>query len=468
MPLTRIDRYVLITLVSLNAVLKFSWLGVNELSGDEPFTVFWAQQHAGDLFSMLRDENNPPLYFFLMKWWSACTPFEVPWLRVPSALFSVLAVWPLFLLARRHLDLWAAATACLLFTLCNEHYVYAHEVRAYSLLTLLAIMGMWQAHRIAQRSPRAVLWFTLANTLLVYTHFMGWAAIGIQLLCLVVVQDWRPALRSWLKSVALSMVLFLPYGFIFLQRVGASVSKGTWLTAPAWDEPYSMLWRWSNAPVITVAFICVIAIALWRMRLKSTALRIGLVWALAPLIALFVVSFVVPLYLDRYLIWAAPGFALLVAASLSVMAVNRNLVRGSLAMACAAMLLTFTPREGNGAQPSKVVEQWKAWDPSESGRLTVLPYWYVFTFVSSTQMELYRDPYAMDVWKTMTASGIAGYDPGVPSAQEEEQDTLVILIDAGSHNTTHGARVHQLLTTRYARIDSVEATKKVWVYRFRK
>ena len=287
MPLQRVDHFILAALLLLNTALKVSWLGVNELSGDEPFTVFWAQQSSRDLFGMLRDENNPPLYFFLMKWWSASTPFEVPWLRVPSAVFSALAVWPLFLLARKHVGVWAAVTACLLFTFCNEHYAYAHEVRAYSLLTLLTIIGMWQLDRLSRRAPRAFIWLMLTNALLAYTHFMGWAAIGIQVLCLWAIPEWRPALRSWLKALALTVVLFLPYGFIFLQRVGASVSKGTWLTAPAWDEPYSMLWRWSNAPVITVAFLCVIAYTLWRVRLKNTAMRIGLVWAFALLSCFF-------------------------------------------------------------------------------------------------------------------------------------------------------------------------------------
>ena len=38
------DRQLLFLLLALNALLKLSWLGVNELSGDEPFTVFWALQ----------------------------------------------------------------------------------------------------------------------------------------------------------------------------------------------------------------------------------------------------------------------------------------------------------------------------------------------------------------------------------------------------------------------------------------
>ena len=461
MPLQRVDKFILTALLLVNAGLKLCWLGVNELSGDEPFTVFWAQQKTNDLLEMFRDENNPPLYFFLLKWWSASTPFEVPWLRVPSAVFSTLAVWPLFLLARKHMSTWAAATACLLFTFCNEHYSYAHEVRAYSLLTLLTVTGMWQVERLARKAPRAMLWLVMVNTALAYTHFMGWAAIGIQVLCLFIVPEWRQALRPWLKSLALTVVLFIPYGFIFLQRVGASVSNGTWLTSPAWDEPYSMLWRWSNAPVVTVLFLCVIALALWRVRLKHTTVRIGLVWAGVPLIGLFMVSFAVPVYLDRYLVWAAPGFALLVAASLSVIAVNSKVVGGSLVVACAAMLLTFTPWKGNGLRPSAVAKQVREWSGDQQPGFIVLPYWYTLTWAGNEDLNSFRDPWALDVWREMGRSGIGtiwGFS---------ERDSVIVFVDADPDHL-HATDTRTWLRANYPRVDSVEADKKVWVYRFRK
>jgi mannosyltransferase len=462
MQLSRTDKYTLVALVALNAVLKLCWLGVNELSGDEPFTVFWAQQSTRDLMDMFRDENNPPLHFFLMKWWSARTPFEVPWLRVPSALFSALAVWPLFLLARRHVGAWGAVATCLLFSFCNEHYTYAHEVRAYSLLTLLTITGMWQLDRMVRKEPRALLWLVLLNTALAYTHFMGWAAIGIQLLCTLVVREWRPAHRGWFKATMVAVVLFIPYGWLFVQRVGASVSQGTWLTAPAWDEPYSILWRWSNAPVITVAFLCVIAYAFLRVRLKNSAMRIGLVWAGVPLVGLFLVSFVVPLYLDRYLVWAAPGFALLVAASLSVIAENSKVIGGSLAVACAAMLVTFTPWKGNGVKPSRVVAQVNKWHNDKNGGLVaVLPYWYFLTCAAAVEIDELRDPNALNMWREGEARGqgsIGGFSA---------QDSVIVLVDADPDHS-HATNTRTWLSTNYSPVDSVEADKKVWVYRFRK
>ncbi len=467
MQLSRTDKYTLVALLLLNVVLKFCWLHVNELSGDEPFTVFWAQQSTRDLLDMFRDENNPPLYFFLMKFWSASTPFEVPWLRVPSALFSTLAVWPLFLLARRHVGTWGAFAACLLFSFCNEHYTYAHEVRAYSLLTLLTITGMWQVDRMSRKEPRALLWLVLVNTALAYTHFMGWAAIGIQLLCTLFVREWRPAHRGWFKAALITLVLFLPYGWLFAQRVGSSVAQGTWLTAPAWDEPYSMLWRWSNAPVITVAFLAVVVIGLWKSKAKRALEQVALLWCGVPLVGLFLLSFAVPLYLDRYLVWAAPGFALLVAASLCTIAENKTLVRGSLAAACLSMLVTFAPWKDNGVKPNAVV--------ALAGKLgggalsvNVVPHWYVVNYVAAYNIEWLRHKEAVEVWQRVQERASKLDSLGAVELEGVDAPDTVVLIRADVQLPNAEERYVSVLRRHFALVDSVQADPKVWVYRFRK
>lgn len=464
--MARTDRFVLLALVLLNAVLKLCWLGVNELSGDEPFTVFWSQQRTSDLLAMFQEENNPPLYFFLMKWWSAVTPYEVPWLRVPSAVFSVLAVWPLFLFVRRHATLWTAVAASLLFTFCNEHYTYAHEVRAYSLLTLLTITGMWQVDRLARNGPRAVLWLALVNTALVYTHFMGWAAIGIQFLCTLMVPEWRAGHKRWFTAMLVTAALFVPYGWVFAQRVGTSVAQGTWLTAPAWDEPYSMLWRWSNAPVVTVLFLLAVVGGFWKSKLKGVLERVGLIWCGVPLVGLFLFSFAVPLYLDRYLVWAAPGFAVLVAVCLSPLG-KETVARAGLVVASVAMLVTFVPWKSNGMRPSVVValkdKLGGSWFHAD-----VIPHWYILNYAAAGDLSLFRHKEAVPIWKAF--QDVASKRDRLATIEphgDAFKDSLV-LVKACDPCPASEERYMEVLRSTFRSVDSVEADRNVWVYRFRK
>ena len=465
MSLTRTDRTLVLGLVALNLALKLAWLDVNELAHDEPFTVFWSQRPMAELWAMFRTENNPPLYFLLIKAWSAVVPFEAAWLRVPSAVFSALAAWPLFKLARHFGDRGAALLAGILFTCSNYHYGFAHEVRAYALFALLTITGMWLLARATQRpgsEMRLMLHLSMLNVLLVYTHFFGWLVIGLQGLLVFTQGGMRPLRRGFLLGAAMTLVWFLPYGSIFLERMGQSVGQGTWLTPPVPEELYNMVWRWSNAPVLTVGFLLLIAAALWKDRSRSPGIRFALVWAFLPLLGMFAVSFAVPMFLDRYLVYAAPGFALLVALSVVSLFGNMHLRNGAVAVLGLGMLATFTPWKDTGPHPGRVVELEEEWCGGACS-VEVLPRWYWLTHLASKDINSLQRPTARHM--AYSDAPIWRSDAAVPSAPT---DTLpvALLIEAGSDLVDPERLRYRELRAIYGTVDSVEADRKVWVYRF--
>ena len=332
--------------VLVNLVIKLLWLDRVGLVHDEPFTVYWSQRPLAELWAMLATENNPPLYFLLIKAWSALVPFEVSWLRVPSALCSAFTVWPLFLLAKRFGGMHAAVITSLLFTLSNYHFGFAHEVRAYSLFALLATTGMWllwRAFEHPQQIRRTMLVLAALDAVMVYAHFFGWLAIGVQMLCVLLLTDLRPLRRDFLLGLGITTAAFLPYASIFLDRSAHSFTEGTWLEAPVPEELYNMIWRWSNAPVVAVGFLLIIVIALIHSRVRTTGMRMAMLWTFAPLFGMYLASYAAPMFLDRYLIYAAPGFALLVALSSQALAVGERAGRIIGACAVVGMAVTFTP-----------------------------------------------------------------------------------------------------------------------------
>ena len=368
-------------LVALNALLKFSWLGVNELSGDEPFTVFWATRPLSEFWEMLRTENNPPLYFLLIKAWTWCVPLEEAWLRVPSALFSVFTIWPLFLLSRRLGNTGMAAVACLLFTLNNHQYAFAHEVRAYPLLLLLTALAAWLVVRgRGSSSSRATVTLAVVLAMLVWTHFFGWLVIGLLGICVLVLQELREERRRVLLASMIAVVAFLPYGFIFFQRAGESIAQGTWVDPHGPEEIWHMVRRWSNQPMVTLLLLLPLLVVLVRERARPYALRFALLWWLVPLIGLWLVQWWVPAYVDRYLLFASIGFYLAVAYAL-VSVMSTGWVRWvAPVIGIAAMSFTFTPWKDSGQHPSRVASQVGAWQRSpEAARILVRPYWYKIT-----------------------------------------------------------------------------------------
>jgi hypothetical protein len=466
--ITRTERLFLLVFVLLNLALKLAWLGVNELAHDEPFTVFWSQATWERLGTMFRTENNPPLYFLLIKAWSALVPFEAAWLRFPSAVFSALAVWPLFLLARHLGSMRVAVLASILFTCSNYHYGFAHEVRAYSLFTLLTITGMWVLVRATESAERHggpmrhMLHLSMLNVLLVYTHFFGWLVVGLQGLLVLTMPELRPLRRGFLYSAMFTMVWFLPYGLIFAERFSQSAGKGTWLTPPVPEELYNMVWRWSNVPVLAVGSLVLIAAACVKDRCRSLGMRWGLVWAFIPMFGMFAVSFVVPMFLDRYLVYAAPGFALLAALSVETIATMDRLRNVLATLIGLGMVVTFTPWKDNGLHPSRVVQQVEAWR-SPGAPVLLYPWYYMHTYAWHADRDL------LDVPENLQANLAKGFVYPVDEQGELPVDlgalnTLVLVVAANEVERTTALRSG--LRSSLPEVDSVEADHKVWVYRF--
>lgn len=433
--------------------VRLLWSGRTELAHDEPFTVYWSQRPIGELWAMLRTENNPPLHFLLTKAWSLLVPFEPAWLRVPSAVCSALVVWPLFLLARALQCTRTAVVATLLFTFSNYHQGFGHEVRAYALFTLLAVICMWQLWRLAMGAPRALLWHTLAAIAMVYTHFFGWLVLGIAWSAVLVVPAFRSARGPLLRSTGLVVLAYLPYASVFMQRAGSSVAEGTWLEAPHAEELYNMIWRWSNAPVLAVTILAVIIVAVARDRPLGTGMRLGLIWTFLPLIGMFALSFVVPMFLDRYLVYAAPGFALLAATGLTRMLAGTRWAALPAAAVVLGMALTFTPWSDDGRHPSRVVAQVEAWCGG-SCTTEVHPAWYRLNYQAADDLEgLRRDLAQVPV------------GPSTVSADHGDPDH-VIVVDATGGVVGGERSWRKRHRVNYPQVDSVEADHKVWVYRF--
>lgn len=429
------DHRLLAALLLLNAVLKFSWLGVNELTGDEPFTVHWAARPLAELFAMLRTENNPPLYFLLMKVWMGLVPLDEAWLRVPAALCGTLAVWPLYRLAQRLADRRTAVVACMLFTFSQYHYELAHEVRAYALFTLLATTGMWLLVRaVHRRSPaRALPVLVVLNTVMVYTHFFGWLAIGVQGLCVFLLPMFRPLRKGYLFGILLTLLGFGPYLAIFLGRFGASVEGGTWVTVPGIEEVYNMVWKWSNAPVCAVLFLVLIGTVLVRDRLRHPVVAIATIWSLVPLVGMWLVSQRVPMYVDRYLAYAAPGFALLVAAASGSMVRLKPWPAWVGALCVAAMAFTFAPWHSNGRRPSEAASQLRAWGAAHGEvPVVVRPPWYRLELLWALDRQALIRSTWRDRWGFML-------DEVAPAPDAPGTRTLVLVKGPGAEHVQGGA-----------------------------
>lgn len=386
------DRLLMAGLFALCLLLRLLWLAVPPLAHDEPFTVYWAMQPLGRLMGLFASENNPPLHFLLMHAWVRFVPESAFWLRFPSAVMSALSLLPLYLLGLSLAGRRVAVTVALLFAASALHQAFAMEARAYALLTLLTITAFWCLRRAALGARHATLHLAAVCILVVYTHFMAWPVLALLLAVVWLAPGWRPAARSLYRALAATAIAFLPYAGIFLSRAGTSIAQGTWLEAPDLEEPYNMLWRWSNAPVVVVAFLVAIAGAAWHRKDMRATMAMPALWAFVPLIGLFVLSFAVPLYLDRYLLFAAPGYLLLVALAAEAMLPAGRWRFVPHAVALALMASTFRPYPAQLPQPGQVATAVQEARQAQPGLpVYVSPHWYRLTYLWHADRQQFKD-----------------------------------------------------------------------------
>jgi hypothetical protein len=155
-----------------------------------------------------------------------------------------------------------------------------------------------------------------------------------------------------------------------------------------------MVWRWSNAPMLAVAFMLATALFLALRKEARRAAVLPLLWSLLPLLGLFALSFAVPLYLDRYLLFAAPGFLLMVAVVLPRLLPRLPWLLPLVAVV--AMGATFRPVNPSVPQPGAVARVVEAWAPNGGGvQVLVFPHWYDLSLLWYLDRERFAMPAAL-------------------------------------------------------------------------
>lgn len=140
---------VVIALTLLAGALRFIDIGGESLWKNELFSVYWVRNPFEFLLTRgLITETNPPLYFVLLKAWTAVFGSSEVAVRSLSALASTASVPLVFVLG---FELGGSVTigliAATLLALSPVQLFFAHEARVYALLppfVLITLLGLYR------------------------------------------------------------------------------------------------------------------------------------------------------------------------------------------------------------------------------------------------------------------------------------------------------------------------------------
>jgi hypothetical protein len=199
------------------AALLVPRIGLLPVWGDEQFTLNLIRAPSHAMLDLLRDDFHPPLYFLLVKLWVWLVPGPtlVDTVRLASvalALLATVAVDRLWLrelaprLRRWFLVLWVLSPILLL---------YGRMARSYTAQLLVAtIATRYAVDWLARPRLGAALRFALAESVLLYVHYLPGLALGggfgFAGLCRIARGE-RERLRSFAIAVTVCAALYLPW-----------------------------------------------------------------------------------------------------------------------------------------------------------------------------------------------------------------------------------------------------------------
>jgi len=323
----QIEHLILILLV-ISLGLRVRGLDTQSIWRDEADSLRFASSPAQLQEMFLTPGHNAPLYYLALRGWTQLAGGDIISARFFSALWGTLGIALLWAVGRRLIGSRASFLAALIAGTSPYLVWYAQEARTYSVLvamTLLSFLlylkamehggvGRWAMYLVC---AGASLYLHVAAVLMLPVHALaglllrpkgkeGWRAWGVVTALLLL-----PAipLLSWEIRLLLS-----PFQTGHAPAGAGEIAAGLLLAITSGPSGQRCLW-WA----LPGLFLALIGIASPLLSHENSAqgdswrhIWIILAWLLFPIGGLLAVSAIMPLFSERYLIFVAPAFYLLV------------------------------------------------------------------------------------------------------------------------------------------------------------
>ena len=338
---------LLALILALAAGIRFYALGSQSLWSDEGNSAALAARSLGQIARDAGSDIHPPLYYWLLHFWTRYFGNSEFALRSLSTIFGVLLVWVIAELGRRMFSPVTGLTAGFIAALAPFQVYYSQEARMYILLALEAALAMllfWHYLKAAAQGGekpviRLVFGVLLALTWIagLYTHYFFPIIIAVQTL-LFLVWLWlnRSAgngsrrLLEWVALVGLAGLAFLPWALPAYRQIAS------WPAPPDRPELLTGITSVFSELVVgpevllsgakwgpwLIALLAIIGALPWpggfgtdsraSRSMRVTRYLIPPAWALIPALALLALGLYREAYL-KFLLVSSPAVSLLLA-----------------------------------------------------------------------------------------------------------------------------------------------------------
>ncbi|TEU15303.1 MAG: hypothetical protein E3J21_13680 [Anaerolineales bacterium] len=376
-------RYALSALVLMAFALRACRLDFQSLWRDEVDAVTFATRALPGLLSTFtRPKENGPLYFLMLRPWIALTGDSEFSVRFFSLAFGVLVIPLAYALGRRWLSPLGSILGALLVAFSPYLVWYSQEAKMYTLITFLTMLSLYLYVEALARG-RWLYWvaYVVVTSFCLYTHILATLIIPLEIILFVV---WWPRhrarLKPWLLTIGCVTLPYIPLAlweiplllssyetghpfyslskvlsiFFFAFSHGVLGVASPWLLIltsilfiflflagvflggeklnPAIDSDA----RRGEGPVLSPALSSAEGKACPESSRRVEGVTL-LLYLFLPIIGVYLISLGMPIFTDRYLIYVAPAFYLILARGLAAVKLRSN----ALFALCLALVLTL-------------------------------------------------------------------------------------------------------------------------------
>lgn len=320
---------------------------------DEAFSVYLSRMPPGQILLHTARDVHPPLYYLLLHYWMALFGDGLLAVRGLSVFTGVATVLVAMHLTLQMANRRAALVAGLLMAVLPIAVRYSQEVRMYSLLALLLLVATF-ALMMWMRAPERrqyLLLYALSLTAAFYTHYFAvLCALAHWLFMLLMSGEagrryvWSKA--WWLCNLSIAL-MFLPWLPTLLAQM-ANPGAVSWIPEVTLHSVPSTLWQFLALepgtghawPVFWLLPLSIAGLSLVIARAddapsKPCWLILAFTWI--PLLAAWLLSYALPLFMARYLLFTSSGLVIVLAVLLDRQA-SRQV---SVAIAMAALIVSL-------------------------------------------------------------------------------------------------------------------------------
>ncbi len=327
----------LIVTVLIGALLRIYGLGDESIWIDEGQTVAHATKSLSEIVKYCARDVHPPLYLFLIHFWTAIFGTSEFSLRMPSALFGIGTLILTFFFTKRLINIRTALLATLFMAISYMGISFSQEARSYAML-LLAIILSYHAllSYLEEKKLRYAIYYILSLSFILYVHYFAVFIILSHQLYFIYRLIREPGNRnkriiSWIGINIGALIIYSPWIYFLinqvLQKLGGK-GPGSWVAKPDIYVLYRTFVQLAGGklPLLIVAISLVgfiITALIWRSNEtdreegKYRAIDIYMLiffWFLATIPVPFVLSWIItPIYVERYGIQFLPGFCIFLA-----------------------------------------------------------------------------------------------------------------------------------------------------------